>query len=300
MRRTAVVASVALTLVLAGCATTGPTNRIEPSTPSRSAGSAAGAATPPATAAASEPASLAASPNPAETSSSPTVEGDSAELLRICYPGPPEPSDIDCKDAVDAALGVAGAGSLPFRAVLTWSTFCAFETPCPSQAPDPKTAYVVLHLADGTGVQVAVRLDNGALSPGPPAAITAHDIGPRQTFDAPPVAKADVAPAPALISNRRASPLCGMEQAGLAGPFDVRARNCFMTALLAGDAAEFVSRRADVGGAPFLELWRFEGSGPVTVFRGEAGSWSQLRCGVVIAAGDQLFDHTDCTSAPVR
>ena len=299
--RTAVAAAfVATALALAGCGTSAPTTGPEPSRTAPPAPPATGGA--PGSSASGAPSTHASLPPsaPAERTSPPPIDGDSASLLRICFPGPPEPSDIDCQDAVDTALGVARASPPPFRAVLTWSAFCAFETPCPSHAQDPNSAYVVLYLPDGTGVAVDVRLENATLIGGPPIAISARDIGPRQTFAAPSVATADVGAAPAVIANRPAMPLCGTERAGLAGPFDAGARNCFMTALLAGSPAEFASRRADVGGAPFLELWRFGGSGPVTVYREESGGWSELRCGIVIVAGDQVFDHTDCTSAPVR
>jgi len=233
-----------------------------------------------------------------ETSAPPAVEGDSSKVLRLCSPGPPEPSDIDCKDAVDVAMG-AGVATPPIRAELIWSPFCAVGTPCPSQAQDPDIAYVVLYLGDGSGLQVPVRLVSGGVVGGSPSAIPAQDIGPRPTVSSPPEGKADVGPAPPTVSNRASLPLCGAENAGLAGPFDAAVRNCFMSSLIAGRPAEFASRRSDVGGVPFLELWRFEGSGPVTVFRNGVGGWTRLVCGIVRADGNQLFDHTDCSIAPI-
>jgi hypothetical protein len=73
-----------------------------------------------------------------------------------------------------------------------------------------------------------------------------------------------------------------------------------MNSLLAGNPAEFASKRSDVEGAPFFELWRFAGDGPVVVAHKDARGWSKLVCGVnLVADSTMLIDHGDCDVSPL-
>jgi len=161
--------------------------------------------------------------------------------------------------------------------------------------------FVLVVLADGTGVEVPVRLENGGLVAGVPTVLTVDAIGQPPAVVSPPPSRPDVGAAPAAVRDRPAIPFCGSEKAGLAGPFNTAGRRCFLDSAVAGKPAEFVSARSDVGGVAFLEVWRYSGAGPVKVFLRQVSQWSEMTCALTIVAGpDQLFDHTDCSSVPIQ
>jgi hypothetical protein len=245
-------------------------------------------------------ASMGDSPSPVPSPSA-VASSSPGGVLMLCANDPSTPpSEIDCRDAVVAAMAAADLASVPIRASLRWSRLCPRTTSCPSQAPDPNLAYVEVDLLDGSGVEVTVRLENGSLVAGAAVALTAADIGSRPTVASPDASKADVGTAPTSVTDRPALPFCGTEKAGLAGPFNATGRRCFLDSVLAGAAAEFASRRSDVGGEPFVELWRFAGTGPVVVLLDQDGRWSELTCALaILPATDQLFDHTDCAVKPI-
>ena len=249
-------------------------------------------------------ASLAPTDGPHESpGASPAPVGSSGTdvgVLTLCANDPATPpSDIDCKDAVDVAVAAANPESPVFRAELRWAEYCPPATPCPSRPLAPNQADVVLYLADGSGVEVAVALENGGVVAVSQSRLSQAEIGPRPTVASPAASRADIGPAPAIVANRSELPFCGSEDAGLAGPFNATGRRCFLGSALAGEPAEFASHRADVGGVPFVEIWRAAGSGPITVFLGQNGHWSRLTCGLTIVGDDQAFDHTDCSVAPI-
>lgn len=230
---------------------------------------------------------------------------DAGTVLRLCASEPPEPvevppSGLACRDAIDLAISESVLPAPLIRADMIWSPFCATGTPCPSAAQDVDHAYVVLLLSDGTGIQVPIAHANGGLVAGAPSLLSATEIGPRPTFESPPARKAEVGPAPAAVTGRPALPFCGSEDAGLAGPFNTAGRTCFLNSLLSGQPAEFASKRSDVEGAPFFELWRFVGAGPVVIAHKDATGWSRLVCGVNLMADPKmLIDHADCEISPL-
>jgi hypothetical protein len=249
-------------------------------------------------------ASVAATVGPPESaadSSGPVSSSEAGgDILSLCANDPSTPpSDLDCKDAVETALAAAIPSSPPFRAELRWAEHCPPATPCPSRPLDPNVAEVVLFLADGTGVEVTVALQDGGVAAVGEKPLSRSEIGSRATYESPAVSRPEVGPAPATVASRSALPFCGSEDAGLAGPFNVGGRQCFLGSVLAGEAAEFLSHRADVGGVPFVEVWRTTGSGPISVLLDQDGRWSQLTCGLTLLDGDQVFDHTDCAVAPI-
>lgn len=249
----------------------------------------------------SAPATETESPSP-----SASVEPvDAGTVLRLCASEPPAPvevppSELACRDAIDLAVSESVLRAPLIRADMIWSPFCPTGTPCPSAAQDVDHAYVVLLLSDGTGIQVPIVQANGGLTAGAPTPLSETDIGPRPTFQSPPARKADVGPAPAVVTGRPALPFCGSEDAGLAGPFNTAGRTCFLNSLLSGQPAEFASKRSDVEGAPFFELWRFVGAGPVVIAHKDRQGWSRLVCGVnLMADPNMLIDHGDCEISPL-
>jgi hypothetical protein len=159
----------------------------------------------------------------------------------------------------------------------------------------------VIRYGDGTSIGVVVRRDNS----GKVVADGAEPIGRPDLASPPPFAPpneglSQIKTAPAEILSRTPAPLCGEEDAGLAGPFNSEARACFRSAVLNSSAAEFLSLRADVEGRGFTELWRYSGAGPVVVYTMAAGEWKKLTCALLLLDdGHQFFDHTDCQEAPL-
>jgi hypothetical protein len=238
---------------------------------------------------------------PASLSASASPPPDGSAVLVLCVSDPSiSTTDIDCRDAVDVALPEGTVASRPVRAEMRWSPLCAGSQSCPPEPPDGHHAFVVVVLADGTGVEVPIRLENAALVAGRATVLTINDVGQPPAVVSPPPSRPDVGTAPAAVRDRPALPFCGSEKAGLAGPFNADGRRCFLDSALAGKPAEFVSGRSDVGGVPFLEVWRYSGAGPVHVLLGQAHQWSEMTCALTIVAGpDQLFDHTDCSSVSI-
>jgi hypothetical protein len=145
------------------------------------------------------------------------------------------------------------------------------------------------------------RDESGALSADDLGQLAPGELSTPPPFTAPPVGFAHLADSPGEVSNRSPAPLCGTEDAGLAGPFAGSVRRCFLGALLNEGAAEFLSARQDAEGKRFTELWRFGGRGPVVVYTDAGGVWNRLSCAIVVLDdANELFDHGDCTATPVN
>ena len=278
-------------LVMAACGTGGQ------SSPSSGTPSASPAA---ATTTSAVPTSAATAEQQPSSSATSSLPPAGSGVLLLCISDPAVSStDIDCRDAVDVAIEAAAA-SHPVRAEMRWSPLCTGSGSCPAESPDGHRAFVVVVLADGTGVEVPIRLENAALLATGGTVLSVDEVGRPPTVISPTPSKADVGPAPVAVRDRPELPYCGSEKAGLAGPFNAAGRRCFLDSTLAGKPAEFASGRADVGGVPFLEVWRFPGAGPVKVLLGQAGQWSEMTCALTIVTGlDQVFDHTDCSTVPI-
>lgn len=223
-----------------------------------------------------------------------------ASVTAICEDGAfPEPSDLDCRDAVDASLAALPPGTGPASRVdVQWQLLCAVP-PCP--APDPRVAQAIVRLTNGTAVGVAVKVTaGGGVTAWVPEPIRTDQLATPPPFVAPARALAPTGKAPAEVATRQAFPLCGAEDAGMAGPFDADVRGCFLGAVLNSSPAEFFSTRADVEGQPFSELWRFPGHGPVVIYMDGAERWVRAECALLLVADPgQRFDHTDCSETPL-
>jgi len=235
-------------------------------------------------------------------SASPVPPASAESLTRLCANDTfPEPSELDCTDAVATAL-IAARAQTPepiARAEMTWTISCPSE---PCSTPGPNAAQVLLRFVTGGGVSVVIRRDeSGALSAGGIGQLAPGELSTPPPFKAPPVGLAQLANPPSEVSNRSPAPLCGTEEAGLAGPFTGSVRRCFLGAILNESPAEFLSARQDAEGKPFTELWRFAGRGPIVVYTDAGGAWNRQRCAIVVLDdATQLFDHGDCTATPVN
>jgi hypothetical protein len=202
---------------------------------------------------------------------------------------------LSCGDAFQAALRSAGVDPRKIRlAYLAANAVC--DPPC--SPVEPPGGQVRLFLVDQTTVGVTVRLmvDGSVLVDGP-VVIPADRLPPLPPFPAPPPERPAFDGSPPEVAERAAAPFCGSEDAGVAGPFDLEARSCFLAAILTGQHAEFVSERSDVEGNPFLEIWRSHGGGPVVIYSKDVAGWSRLECTLLIADDRSgLFGHTECTT----
>ena len=210
------------------------------------------------------------------------------------------PSDLVCSDAAAAALEVVARdpGGVA-RVEIRWQLICD-AGPCASPAPD--VAQAIIRYRDESAVGVVVRRDNAAgIRAEGPRVIASPNLESPPPFFAPPEGLAPVTDPPAEVAARAPAPLCGIEDAGLAGPFDSRARACYLTAVLNSSPSEFLSIRADVEGDAFTELWRYGGVGPIVIFTERQGGWSKLTCALLLL-GDrgQRFDHTECSESPLH
>lgn len=210
------------------------------------------------------------------------------------------PSDLACSDAIAVALNsVADQPGAVARVEIRWQVICE-AGPCAT--PAPETAQAIIRYVDGRAVGVVIRrLDAGGISAERPVTLRSVDLETPPPFAAPSKGLAPVTSPPAEVAARTPAPLCGIESAGLAGPFDARARTCFLAAVLNSSPSEFLSIRADIEGRPFTELWRFGGRGPVVVYSAGPGGWSKLTCSLLLLNdGRQQFNHTDCNENPMN
>lgn len=241
-----------------------------------------------------------ASPSHTESAAPSTPPPPSADAVtRVCQAEPFEsPSELACTDAIARALESSGLTASVERVDVLWQKPCGGD-PCVSPRPD--TAYVVIRFADGEPVMVTVRLSPaGDLDAESPVPVDSAALPPPPPFTEPPVALSDPGPSPSEIAQRTPFPLCGSETAGLAGPFDANARGCFLAGVLNRRPVEFLSKRSDVEGVPLVELWRFEGRGPVLVFTAQRDAWVRLNCALLVVHDpSQAFDHTDCEQSSV-
>ena len=157
------------------------------------------------------------------------------------------------------------------------------------QPPSPSRAYasfwgpgvarrVTLAFSEADGL-VAVASSAAGSQPAAPA------------FTPPAVSRPIVAGEPAWVANRTAYPLCGDETAGMAGPFDTAARQCFLDGVLAGQRVEFVSRSQGTEGGAFIEIDRYDRSGGITAYIMSDGAWSAYRTGITLAGVDLVFSR---------
>lgn len=237
----------------------------------------------------------------ATSTPSPGPVVDPTNVTRLCEVARFDtPSDLACSEAVAAALGAMGLMETEVvRAEVRWQLICRPDTPCPT--PEPNAVEVVVLLRTGDAVSATVRRDSdGRLHAGPPVPVHGSALATPPPFDPPAAGRYDLGEGlPNELATRSPAPLCGEEDAGMAGPFDSAARKCFLDSVLNRSAAEFLSHRADIEGAGFTELWRFGGKGPLVVYTETRGVWQKLLCALLLVGGNQVLDHTDCAYAPL-
>lgn len=239
---------------------------------------------------------LAACGSPATSPSGPSPATPTAPPFptRICEGGE---APISCTEAIGKVLLAMGPDAASVQAA--WFRPGA---PCPPNArcmaPPPGNAYVVVRL-DGAQIRfVPLRVEGDETVVGVPDRPT-FDLWPPSGEAIPPVGEPDLGPeAPLEVAGGGAMPLCGEEQVGVT---EGRvARRCFFGAVLDGRPAEFVSRSVDDRGDPFVELYRFDGRGPVLVYRSASfvgPGWVRNDCAIGPAFDDAaIFVVAECVS----
>jgi hypothetical protein len=244
----------------------------------------------------SSPTSAATASAPAATQSSGPAEA--VAPTRICEGGPDgEAPAISCTEAIGKVLLALGPDARFVQAA--WfrpGAPCPPNARCP--APPLGSAYVVVRLTDARMGIVRLITEGGDLTVGEPEDPT-FEVWPPSREAIPPIGRPDVGPgAPAEVATRDAFPLCGEEEVGVT---ESRvARSCFFGAVQDGRPAEFVSRSVDLAGDRVVELYRFEGRGPVLVYRSltPAGpGWVRNDCAIGPAFDDAaIFVLSECLS----
>jgi hypothetical protein len=210
-------------------------------------------------------------------------EPDPATFLQVCrtLAGTESRPPVPCEDAVVAALAVL-ARTTPTRVEVA---ACGALMSCPK--PDADRVFVDV-LARGTTTEVElVRGTDGGLA--------VHGTGPGAIpvpppYTAPPTGRAALPGAPASLASRPAYPLCGTEDTPMGGPYDERARTCFLDGVLAGSPVEFASVGRGTEGGQYVRLYRYDGSGGLEVVTGEDGAWQRAFTGIAEAGGGLVFD----------
>ncbi len=218
---------------------------------------------------------------------------------RLCPGTEPfaEPSELDCADAIEAALATLPDQVGALDAELRWNLLCV-EDPCAT--PSPTVAQVIVRFADGKAKSVVLHQDSsGRITADEPVPVRPADLEALPTFDAPPTGLSAVADPPVEVATRTPVPMCGRDRSGVAGQFNETLRQCFRAAVLNSESAEFVAVRSGVEGTPVLELWRYEGQGPIIVYIKVSGAWTKLTCALELIDDAEQFGRTDCDQVPV-
>jgi hypothetical protein len=252
----------------------------------------------------SPPASAPPSPAPTIASPDPTPAPtlspqagppklDPAAVLQVCesWPGGAAEPAIPCADAIEAAFASLAP---PAVSRIDMRFTCPGPDTCPAADPDRawvtvsdgSTATMVELARDADGGLSVVGTSPGALPAAPP-------------FTPPPVARPDIAGAPASVAGRVPYPLCGDEKATMGGPYDVAARTCFLSGVLAGSPVEFISRSSGTEGEDTLALYRFDGRGGVEMLSMGDGAWTTFRTGIAAPYESLVFDVDGVSSKRV-
>ena len=91
-------------------------------------------------------------------------------------------------------------------------------------------------------------------------------------------------PDPDWVTNRLPLTSCGVEEVGIEGNFDGKARACLLDAYEAGEGAELISTQTSVEGDPITRFLRVHENGVIELFvdatrdRYGSGEWERLTC----------------------
>lgn len=286
------LAALGVALVLTGCGTaalptsSGATVSAGPSSPSR-----------PSTAsiASGSPSSVDGSAGPAVASASPLAGVEPVEPPRlatttlICERWGPEPpaSLVTCGDAAGLALAAISSTTAVTRLDVGYGEWCVTSaSPCGDRSAD--VTWVIARTRPPDTLRLRVGRLDGELAvwpavPGPPVRSTPFDPPPRR---APPLGP----DAPTDLAHREPYPLCGEEDLGASEAFSTAARECFLTAVLAGSSAELDSRATSTEGDAVLTVYRFAGSGAVRRAVRSNGVWSASACGIARIDTPAVFE----------
>lgn len=222
---------------------------------------------------------------------SPTTGTAPASPTRICEAFQmADPPPFSCTEVIGKVLLAMGPDAAAVKAA-----WFRPGSPCPPNArciaPPPGSAYVVVRLESGATGIFPVKFAGNEVAIGAVTEPT-FDIWPPSGEAIPPVGEIDVGPAPAEISGRSAVPLCGDV---LDGP---NVRRCFLGALQDGRPVELFSRSVDEAGDPIVELYRYDGRGPVLVYRSSSPAgpgWVRNDCAIGPAFDDtMIFVVAEC------
>lgn len=242
------------------------------------------------------PSSTQPMPLPSTLPTTATVE----TVTQLCEAwGASAPDDlILCGDAIWLALDAMGpAGGPAWRAEFRYGPSCVGPAPCGGRTAT--MAHVIVRTPSlGSFVVDVTRDEGGGLAVWPPQPTRDE---PFPAFSPPQPARADVGPgAPTEIADREAFPLCGDETAGIGGPYDRAARQCFVDGVLAATKVEFLTRQTSTEGDPVLTLYRFGGGGPVIRFIADGGQWMRYACGLALSGTEAVFfDDGECARRAV-
>ena len=121
---------------------------------------------------------------------------------------------------------------------------------------------------------------------------------------------------PDWVANRNPLDLCGEEDVGRDGGFDVEARRCLLDAYRAGRGAELISTMTSVEGDEIVRYVRVHENGTVEIFvdatrdRYGSGEWERLTCERLTPVDEfngpdlsfppeQVFVEEACQPAPI-
>ncbi len=277
------IAGLVPVLVLAGCATAGPSP------------SARSSSSPPTVAPSLEsaPSTRPSGTSPVAATPIPEAAGipvplDEVTLVCESWGSEPPATAIPCRDAASLALGALGpsAAARVDRLDVGFGAGCQLKPTCPDRRAD--VGWVLARSGDrGWQLFDVERNASGELEVWPPVSSPPR---PAPAFEPPPRAAPDLGTdAPGALRDREALPFCGEEDLGPTGAYDVAARRCFVDGVLAGSPVELISRAPSTEGDPVLTLYRFGGGGSVVRSVHAGGRWVTSVCAVSPIATDAAF-----------
>jgi hypothetical protein len=218
-------------------------------------------------------------------------------ITRLC--GPAFAADgASCSVSIDAAVKAVGPGVAVTAGWFETGPLCPPNARCLLRPRG--MGHVLLRLADGNVVSVSVTWVDGKVHVGD-ATRPAFDAWPIPVVAELGLERRDIGSVPREVANRRALPICGVEDPR-SNPV---ARHCFLNSVIAGKPAELVSGRTEPDGARSIAIYRFEGYGPVRVYSNSfllpfSRAWTRNECSFE-ATGDErvIFLALECATTEI-
>jgi hypothetical protein len=236
-------------------------------------------------------ASPTAGDTPAPVDSAESAPGyDPTGITQICESWGRQRAErtITCGKGIKTALDSLGPDAATVERIhLRYTPPCFGAAGCPPRSEDHAWAAIRSRRAADELVELSIRTA-GEIIASQPRPDPAPPTSP--AFASPPVDLPLVTgPVPDEVRDRQPLPLCGIETAGMGGPYDTAARRCFLNRALAGKPVEFVTQGPGTEGENALTIYRFAGSGAIRRYDREAGAWSWTACGLTILRTNVVF-----------